>query len=190
MTRSALTPVIDALHFAAQQHQHQRRKDSEKTPYINHPIALLHVLHTEAGVTDSITLSGALLHDTVEDTATTLDDLVNRFGPEVAAVVAQVSDDKSLPKATRKQLQIDHAATLCDRAKLVKLADKICNLRDLAESPPAGWSRSRRQTYCDWCKQVVDQLRGIHPRLEALFDQAYAVAYKSCRDCPTTADMG
>ena len=124
---------------------------------------------------------GALLHDTVEDTDTTLAEIDAAFGKPVATVVAQVTDDKSLPKATRKQLQIEHAATLCDRAKLVKLADKIHNLRDVAQSPPVGWPPERLRSYCDWCKQVVDQLRGIHPHLEALFDQAYLSARATCR---------
>lgn len=180
MVEDSLGQVIDALQFAAQKHRQQRRKDAEATPYINHPIGLLHLLYHEAKVDDSVVLMGALLHDTVEDTDTTLAEIRTHFGEPVAAVVAQVTDDKSLPQATRKQLQIDHAATLCDRAKLVKLADKTHNLRDVAQSPPAGWSSERLTTYCDWCKQVVGQLRGIHPPLEALFDQAYAAAYAAC----------
>ncbi|MEM0981925.1 MAG: HD domain-containing protein [Cyanobacteria bacterium P01_H01_bin.58] len=169
--------VLKALQFAAHKHRHQRRKDPDSTPYINHPISLLHLLHNEAAITDSVVLAGALLHDTVEDTDTLLSEIEHVFGADVADVVAQVTDDKSLPKAVRKQLQIDHAAALCDRAKLVKLADKACNLRDLAQSPPAGWSPDRVIQYREWCRQVVDQLRGTHMTLEALFDQAYAEAH-------------
>lgn len=168
--------VLLALNFAAHKHRHQRRKDSDATPYINHPIGLVSVLYHEAGVTDPIVLMGALLHDTVEDTNTTLAEIQTSFGTQVAAVVAQVTDDKTLSRTTRKQQQIEHAATLCDRAKLVKLADKIHNLRDLIQSPPATWSLERRSAYCDWCKTVVDQLRGVHATLESLFDQAYAEA--------------
>lgn len=180
MSEETFGSVLEALHFAAHKHRQQRRKDIEATPYINHPIGLLHLLYHEVNVTDSVVLMGALLHDTVEDTDTTLVEIQANFGEAVAAVVDQVTDDKALPKATRKQLQIEHASTLCDRAKLVKLADKIHNLRDIAKSPPANWSSERLSTYCNWCKQVVDQLRGVHPSLEALFDQAYADAYTTC----------
>ncbi|MDA0268112.1 MAG: HD domain-containing protein [Cyanobacteria bacterium] len=168
--------VVTALQFAADRHCHQRRKDKAASPYINHPIALLHLLHQEAGVIDPVVLASALLHDTVEDTDTSLAELETRFGPEIAGVVAQVTDDKSLPKAVRKQHQVDHASSLCDRAKLVKLADKTANLRDLVASPPAGWSVTRCQDYCRWAKQVVDELRGTHQTLEAQFDQVYGEA--------------
>ena len=84
------------------------------------------------------------------------------------------TDDKSLPKAERKQKQVEHAADASYEAKLVKLADKITNLRDVAHSPPADWSLQRRQDYFDWAKQVVDRVRGVHPALEAMFDEAYA----------------
>ncbi len=168
--------VVAALQFAAERHRHQRRKDAAASPYINHPIALLHLLHQEAGVIDPVVLASALLHDTVEDTKTSVAELEACFGPEIAEVVAQVTDDKSLPKAVRKQHQVDHASSLCDRAKLVKLADKTANLRDLVVSPPAGWSVARRQGYCHWAKQVVDELRGTHNTLEEQFDQVYGEA--------------
>ena len=165
--------ILAALDFAARQHRQQRRKDAAATPYINHPIALANLLANPGGVDDPLVLVGALLHDTVEDTETSLADLEARFGPEVAALVSEVTDDKSLPKAERKQRQIDHAAHLSERARLVKLADKICNLRDLIDSPPPDWSGDRRRAYLDWSKAVVDGLRGSHPQLEAIFDATY-----------------
>ncbi len=164
--------ILAALDFAARKHREQRRKD-EATPYINHPIALAHLLWNQAGVEDPLVIASALLHDTVEDTDTTFAELAAQFGPEIAAIVREVSDDKSLPKAERKQRQIDHAPELSDRARLVKLADKICNLRDLIDSPPADWSDQRRRDYCDWGKAVIDQIRGSHPQLEAIFDATY-----------------
>ena len=91
----------------------------------------------------------------------------------IAAIVAEVTDDKSLPKAERKRLQVEHAAAISPGAKLVKLADKICNLRDVAERPPAGWDLERRREYFDWAKRVIDGLRGAHPALESAFDAAY-----------------
>ena len=168
-----LAGLVEALQFAAGKHRHQRRKDKAASPYINHPIDLLHVLVNEAGVTEVEILCAALLHDTLEDTDTSAAELTARFGARICRIVEEVSDDKSLPKETRKRLQITHAASLSRAAKLVKLADKICNLRDVAAAPPVAWSMQRRGDYFDWARAVVDALRGVHPELEALFDQAY-----------------
>ena len=165
--------VVRALQFASIKHRHQRRKDGDQSPYINHPIALASVLAHEAGVTDPSVLAAAALHDTVEDTQTSLDELEAEFGAEIRALIAEVTDDKSLPKAERKALQIEHAAHASAKARQVKLADKICNLRDIAHSPPASWSLERKREYFDWAKRVVDALRGQNPKLEALFDEAY-----------------
>lgn len=165
--------IIRALAFSAHKHRDQRRKDHAASPYINHPVALANVLVNEAGITDPVTICAALLHDTIEDTETTADELREAFGPEVLSVVLEVTDDKTLSKADRKRLQVEHAAGKSDRAKLVKLADKISNLRDIIHSPPADWSDQRKQEYFDWAKTVIDQIRGVHPRLEELFDAAY-----------------
>jgi guanosine-3',5'-bis(diphosphate) 3'-pyrophosphohydrolase len=168
-----LALLFRALAFAAHKHRDQRRKDAEASPYINHPIALAEILAGEGGVTDAEVLAAALLHDTIEDTDTSLEELRAEFGERIAAMVAEVTDDKSLPKAERKRLQIVHAAGVSPGAKLVKLADKICNLRDVAERPPAKWDLQRRQEYFEWAKRVIDQLRGAHAGLEAAFDAAY-----------------
>jgi GTP diphosphokinase / guanosine-3',5'-bis(diphosphate) 3'-diphosphatase len=173
--KGELALLLKALAFAARKHRDQRRKDAQASPYINHPIALADVLVNEAGVTDVEVLCAALLHDTVEDTATTPEELREGFGSRVARIVAEVTDDKSLAKEERKRLQIEHAPELSTEAKLVKLADKICNLRDVASAPPAQWDRARRREYFDWAKSVVDRLRGDHPRLEAVFDRAYSL---------------
>lgn len=169
-----LAEFIKAVAFAAEKHRHQRRKDAEASPYINHPIALANVLCHEGGVDHITVLCAAVLHDTIEDTETTASELEAVFGRLVASVVLEVTDDKSLNKAARKQLQIDHAPQLSDEAKLVKLADKICNLRDVLASPPAGWSRDRKREYFEWAKNVIDGLRGTHAKLEAIFDGLYA----------------
>jgi GTP diphosphokinase / guanosine-3',5'-bis(diphosphate) 3'-diphosphatase len=168
------TMLIGALAFAADKHRNQRRKDAEASPYINHPIMLAKILSVEGGVDDGLVLCAAVLHDTIEDTETSYEELADRFGREIADVVREVTDDKSLPKAERKQLQIEHAPQLSRAAKLVKLADKIANLRDVADHPPAQWSVERRREYFDWAKRVVDGLRGTHDGLEAAFDAAYA----------------
>jgi GTP diphosphokinase / guanosine-3',5'-bis(diphosphate) 3'-diphosphatase len=172
-----MTPIpliLTAADFAARKHRDQRRKDVNASPYINHPLALARVLVQEGGVDDEVVLAAALLHDTVEDTDTTVDELRAAFGERIAAVVMEVTDDKSLDKPVRKQLQVDHAPHLSREAKLVKLADKICNVRDVADEPPAGWSLERRREYFDWARRVVDGLRGVHAGLERSFDEAYA----------------
>jgi guanosine-3',5'-bis(diphosphate) 3'-pyrophosphohydrolase len=173
MASSDLALVMRAASFAADRHRRQRRKDAEASPYINHPLALADLLAGEGGISDPIVLAAALLHDTVEDTETTLEEIAAGFGAEVAAIVAEVTDDKSLPKAERKRLQVAKAAGKSERAKLVKLADKICNLRDIAATPPAGWSVERRRDYFGFAAEVVDGLRGVSPALERLFDEAW-----------------
>ena len=169
-----LAALFDALAFAAHKHRDQRRKNPGASPYINHPIDLARILTVEAGVTDLVTLQSAILHDTIEDTDTSADELEARFGREVMRVVCEVTDDKRLPNAERKRLQVVHAGGLSAAARRVKLADKIANLRDVADDPPKGWTLQRRQEYFDWARDVVAGLRGKEPRLEALFDAAYA----------------
>ena len=173
-TRTSPGLLFDALAFAAHKHRAQRRKDKEASPYINHPIALADLLANEGGVEDPVTLCAALLHDTIEDTETTYAELRRLFGRPIADVVREVTDDKGLDKAVRKELQVKHAPHLSQRAKLVKLADKICNLRDIAVNPPSGWSRKRKREYYDWARRVIDGVRGAHPGLERIFDRAYA----------------
>ncbi len=165
--------LLRALAFAATKHRAQRRKDPEASPYINHPIEVAALLHLEAGVCDPVILSAAVLHDTLEDTDTTVSELERNFGTEVAGLVAEVSDDKSLPKSERKRLQIEQAPHLSPRAALVKLADKICNLRDVASRPPAGWSLERRREYFDWALAVVERLPGIDEALQRLFEETH-----------------
>ena len=161
---------VKAVAFAADKHRTQRRKDADASPYINHPIALANVLANEGGVTDVVVLSAAVLHDTIEDTNTTAEELTAIFGPKITATVLDVTDDKTLDKHVRKQRQIEHAPHISKEAKLVKLADKICNLRDILASPPADWSPDRKQGYFDWAAKVVAGVRGVHPELEAVFD--------------------
>jgi guanosine-3',5'-bis(diphosphate) 3'-pyrophosphohydrolase len=167
--------VLRATAFAAHKHRDQRRKDAAASPYINHPIGLANILLVEGGISDPVVLAAALLHDTIEDTETTPEELEAQFGTEVAAVVSEVTDDKSLPKAERKERQIEHASHSSHRAKLVKLADKIANLRDIIGSPPADWSLDRKREYFEWANRVVAGLRGAHPRLETLFDREFAL---------------
>jgi guanosine-3',5'-bis(diphosphate) 3'-pyrophosphohydrolase len=166
--------IFEALQFAAHKHRDQRRKDPDASPYINHPIALANILLAGGGIEDPNVICAALLHDTVEDTETTEAELVETFGPKIASIVMEVTDDKTLPKARRKELQVEHAPHLSREAKLVKLADKISNVRDVGSAPPTDWPLERRREYFDWARRVVDGLRGVDPQLEALFDEAYS----------------
>jgi guanosine-3',5'-bis(diphosphate) 3'-pyrophosphohydrolase len=173
---SDLSLIIAALSFASEKHRDQRRKDQEGTPYINHPIEVARLLHEVGGITDGATLAAALLHDTVEDTDTTRDCLYDLFGEEVAALVMECSDDKTLAKEERKQKQIEHAPQISAKAKLIKLADKISNVRDMGHSPPPDWSLERRVAYVEWGKKVVLGLRGSNQSLEMLYDHTAAEA--------------
>ena len=165
-----LAVVRKAWVFASKYHAGQRRKTGE--PYFAHPLEVANIL---AGLRmDTDTIAVAILHDTVEDTQTTPEELHEHFGPVIRSIVEEVTDDKSLKKEERKRLQVEHAAHASDGAKQVKLADKICNLRDIAERPAADWSLERRQEYFDWAKKVADAVRGVHPALEAIFDATYA----------------
>jgi guanosine-3',5'-bis(diphosphate) 3'-pyrophosphohydrolase len=173
ITTGDLDKILAAAAFAAGKHRMQRRKDAEASPYINHPLTLAHILSSEGGISDPDVLCAALLHDTVEDTDTSLEELEQLFGAEVASIVAEVTNDETLPKAEQKRLQVANAASKSRGAKLVKLADKISNLRDIAATPPAGWSAERRVEYYHWSSEVVAGLRGVSPALEQAFDRTY-----------------
>lgn len=168
--------IAKALSFAAYKHRHQQRKGADRLPYINHPLELVEVLIVEAGITDRDVICAAILHDTVEDTDTTFYEIEEIFGDTITGIVREVTDDKTLPKSERKQAQIDHAPHISRAAQLVKLADKIVNVRDIAHRPPDGWSSDRMRQYLDWSERVVAGMRGAHPGLEKIFDQTLAAS--------------
>lgn len=134
------------------------------------------VIARVGGVTEGAVLQAAVLHDTLEDTKTTREELAERFGEAVARIVAEVTDDKSLPKQERKRLQVEHAPRLSHEAKLVKLGDKICNVRDVLRAPPEKWSAERRAEYVAWAASVVEGCRGTNAALEQHFDELVAEA--------------
>jgi (p)ppGpp synthase/HD superfamily hydrolase len=168
---SELAQLLVALEFAAQKHRSQRRKDVATSPYINHPIEVATLLAVQGGVTDLPTLLAAVLHDTIEDTETTPEELETAFGHEVRNLVLEVTDNKQLLKAERKRLQIEHAHALSTKAKLIKLGDKIANVQDVTVAPPTGWSLQRRREYLDWTENVVRGCRGTNPGLESYYDE-------------------
>ena len=172
-----LPGLFDALLFAADRHKEQLRKGVAGYPYVNHVIAVTELL-ARSGIDDPVTLQAALLHDTIEDTATTPEELEERFGTEVRDVVLEVTDDKRLPKDERKRLQIVHAPSLSDRAKRIKIADKTCNVLDIAHDPPPDWSRTRRVDYLAWAEAVVHHCLGVGP---AALERAWRDAIEGAR---------
>lgn len=170
---------MEAASYAARQHTGQTRKGERAEPYINHPLEVANLLANVGKVEDIDILIAAILHDTIEDTGSTADELVKRFGERVTGFVLDVTDDKSLPKAVRKQKQIEHAPHLTPEAKQIKLADKISNITDITNSPPADWSYERRHEYIDWGVAVVAGLRGSNVDLENHFDSLVAKARRT-----------
>ncbi len=181
MTPAATDLVFRALRFAAAKHVHQRRKGGDDIPYINHPIAVATLLATMGGVTNPDILAAALLHDTVEDTNTMPEEIEREFGPIVAGLVAEVTDDKTLSSAECKIRQEMEAPYKSHDAKLIRLADKTCNVRDIARTPPHSWSLQRRIAYFDWAARVVHALGDVHPALQAEFERAIAEARQSTK---------
>ncbi len=163
--------LLKALKFAAQKHQHQHRKGGLAIPYINHLIdvtdILLHIGHVE----DADTLAAGTLHDTLEDTKTTPEELEEAFGHRILGLVEEVTDDKRLPKEERKRLQIERAPRASFEAKQIKLADKISNVRDMIVAPPEGWSLQRRKEYVAWAEKVIAGIRGTNEPMERYFDE-------------------
>ena len=176
---SQAAALLRAAHFAAKKHRDQRRKGSARAPYVNHLIDVARLLADVGKVTDTELLQAAILHDTVEDTETTASELENEFGPAVAAIVVEVTDDKSLPKAERKRLQIEHAPSLSASAKQVKIADKISNISEIGPDEPPDWSRERRREYLAWAQQVVSGCRGANLALERHFDDVVAERHRA-----------
>ncbi len=164
--------VSRAADFAARAHVDQKRKGAKGEPYLNH-LAEVALLLADAGA-DAALVAAGWLHDTMEDCGVTAETLRDAFGPDVASLVADVTDDKALERSERKRAQIAQAAAKCDRAKCLKIADKTSNLRALKVTPPEGWSPTRIDEYIAWASNVVAQCRGINPHLERDFDAAAA----------------
>lgn len=180
MTDLAL--IVKATNFAAHKHRNQRRKNKEAAPYINHPIEVAHLLIEVGDVISPKALCAALLHDTIEDTETTYEEIKEHFGPDIANIVKEVTDDKSLDKVQRKKLQIENAVKKCHHAKLVKLADKLSNLRSLLTDPPKDWSPSIIEGYFIWAYKVVAGLRNTNSGLETELDKVFAQVIKPDMD--------
>ena len=175
----AVVTLMRALDFAARKHRDQRRKGADKEPYINHLTEVACLLAEATDGEDPISVVAGLLHDTVEDTGTKLEEIEREFGADVAVLVAEVTDDKSLPKAERKRLQVENAPHKSDRAKMIKIADKTSNLRSVVASPPVHWDSTRQREYFAWAARVVAGCRGVNPKLEAHFDAAHRAGLRA-----------
>jgi guanosine-3',5'-bis(diphosphate) 3'-pyrophosphohydrolase len=175
MKQENLAKLLAALKFAADKHRDQRRKGAHKPPYINHLIEVTEQLVRVGKIEDINILLAAVLHDTVEDTKTTKEEIAEIFGERVSEIVMEVTDDKDLPKSERKEKQVEHAPHLSSEAKQVKLSDKISNIREIAVDPPADWSKGRKLEYLAWGERVVNAgLRCVNADLEKLFDETVA----------------
>jgi len=168
--------IIRAAHFAADKHRDQRRKGVRNTPYINHPLEVADRLSLVGRVEDPVILAAAILHDTIEDTQTTRAELAEKFGNDIAALVPELTDQPGITWQQRKRQEIDHAPHLSDRAKMIKLVDKMCNVADTISNPPGEWTLSRRRDYLVFADLVADGCRGVSPALEAEFDRIMAEA--------------
>ncbi|HEX3585976.1 MAG TPA: HD domain-containing protein [Candidatus Angelobacter sp.] len=166
--------ILAAARFAAEKHAQQKRKGTAGEPYFNHLLEVAELVASSDHLDVELVMA-AFLHDTVEDTGVTLQELEQRFGKDVAALVDEVTDDKSLPKEVRKRLQVQNAHKKSERAQTLKLADKISNLRSILASPPAGWDRERKQQYFEWARQVVAGLAAPNPFLKTEFDKTYSM---------------
>jgi len=173
MVEGELALLLRVTEFAASKHRDQRRKDNARTPYINHPIAVANIISNEGEVHDINILCAAVLHDTVEDTDTTFEEIEEYFGQHIRSIVEECSDDMNLPVNIRKQKQIDYAPIASYEAKVVKLADKLHNLRDIERDTPVGWGEERVHAYFRWASEVVKGLKGtcapLEQRLEEMF---------------------
>ncbi len=174
-----LIMVLKAADAAARWHVHQRRKGAAKEPYINHLLEVATLVAEATEGTDPNLVIAALLHDAIEDCEVPHELIAETFGADVADLVAEVTDDKTLGKAERKKRQVTTAHEKTDRAKLLKLADKTSNLRALVSSPAPDWSVHRRIEYIDWVRKVAHGLRGVSPLLEKQFDVAALAAQQS-----------
>jgi (p)ppGpp synthase/HD superfamily hydrolase len=166
---SAVQNILKAARFASIKHVRQKRKGEAGEPYLNHLIEVAELVSRAISAPDTNLIAAALLHDTVEDTRTTTDELVQEFGPDVAGLVAEMTDDKSLPNAERKRLQTEHAPHLSSRAQTIKIADKISNLRGILFTPPADWDLQKKREYFAWAARVVDGCTAPNPFLKEEF---------------------
>ncbi|MEZ5850843.1 MAG: HD domain-containing protein [Hyphomicrobiaceae bacterium] len=184
MTRkhSDIGLILQAAHFSADKHRDQRRKGFRNTPYINHPLEVAERVQRIGGIEDAEILAAAILHDTIEDTQTSLDELTRLFGRRIAGLVAELTvENQGIHWADRKRNEIDDAPHLSPDAKLIKLSDKTSNVADTVENPPSEWTLQRRRDYLEFARLVADGCHGVNAALDAEFDRVHAAALRKLR---------
>ena len=167
--------LTEAYNFSARFHIDQRRKGIKAEPYINHLTEVAHLVAWATDGNDPNLVCAAVLHDTIEDTTAKYSDVLAAFGKEIADLVREVTDDKSIDKSDRKRLQVEHAGQISQRARIIKIADKTSNLRSIQHSPP-DWPFDRKRRYFAWAKAVVNAARGCNDQVENAFDVEYEQA--------------
>jgi len=175
---SDIAAVARAFDFIARKHVAQRRKGRNEEPYINHLIEVAHLLAEATHGADTVLVMAGALHDVIEDTEVTAEELAASFGAEITALVLEVTDDKALSYAERKRRQVETAPLISPRAKLIKLADRTSNLRSLVASPPKLWDGARRREYARWSREVAVHCLGLNAMLDRAFEEAYQAAAK------------
>lgn len=171
MEKELILKLIKAVDFAANKHKNQMRKGVEAAPYINHPIQVARLIIEVGEVRNINIILAAILHDTIEDTETTKEELLKEFGEIVTNYVLEMTDDKSLEKSERKRLQVLNASHKSPGAKLIKICDKICNITDVTHNPPSWWDLQRRKDYLDWAEKVVNALGEVNLKLNDIFNE-------------------
>lgn len=174
-----IAAVFRALRFAADKHRTQRRKDATDTPFINHLIDVAEILAGAGGIDDSVILQAALLHDALEDTDATAAEIEQAFGPQVLRLVEELTEDRSLRRAVRKQQIIDRAPRMSPAARQIKIADMVSNLRSTPMGDSDDWPLRFRREYVDFAEKVFAGCRGVNPKLDELFAQTLAAT----REC-------
>ena len=179
--------LFKAIAFAADRHKDQRRKGKGKIPYINHPLNVAKLL-SDFGEDDVDLLIAAVLHDVIEDTTKGVDDvkklsneILFEFGEDVLLTVLEVTDNKELNVYDRKAVQLRITGQLSAKSKKLRVADKMCNVRDIAKDPPRGWSKRRKLSYLEWARDVVNKAHGENIKLDAAFDKVWNEVYESLK---------
>lgn len=181
-----MNQILKAIKFAAEKHSEQRRKNFTATPYINHPIEVAEHLSRVGGVSDEAILISALLHDTIEDTDTTKEEIEKEFGKDVLQLVLECTDDKSLEKIEQKRLQVVNAPKKSPGAKMIKIADKTCNLRSILADPPRDWSVTRQLEYFQWASDVIVGLKGINAELDQEVESILKTGFQKLKNIEQT----
>jgi guanosine-3',5'-bis(diphosphate) 3'-pyrophosphohydrolase len=176
---SDVAKLTRAADYAAEKHRSHRRKGRDAAPYINHPLQVAALLANLGDITDTDILTAAVLHDTIEDTDATAEEIGQLFGDPVRDLVLELTDDMSLPKEVRKRKQVEKAPLISDAAKQIKIADKFSNISDVLDNPPPDWSPERKAEYIKWGEEVFAGLRGVNKKLDKAFEDLIKRAHSS-----------